>query len=154
MKKLPRQHLWQNKPRGVRSSMQIAPPSITKPFSIRGSTTRMNGGANGKLSGNIRWRRMHGVCSSTMSWAKGDSGSIWKSRTCHSNKLSSINSTYLQTTWGFKFLSSHSIFRIHSPRTFSCSDRSVTFALLETLSLNVSLERSCRFSGRPTALSF
>lgn len=79
-------------PRGVSSSIQMAPPSITKPFSILGSTTRINGGAKGKLSGKIRWRRMLGTLSSSISWASGDSGSRWKSRTCHSNKLSSINS--------------------------------------------------------------
>lgn len=73
--------------------MQIAPPSITKPFSTRGSTTRMNGGAKGKLSGKIKCSRMWGIFNSTMSWASGESGSMWKSRTCHSNKLSLINST-------------------------------------------------------------
>lgn len=40
-------------PLGVRSSMQIAPPSITKPFSILGEITLMKGGANGKFSGKI-----------------------------------------------------------------------------------------------------
>lgn len=82
----------ENRPRGVNSSMQIAPPSITKPFSILGSTTRMKGGAKGKLSGKMRWSRMLGTSSSIMSWASGDSGSRWYNRTCHSNKLSLINS--------------------------------------------------------------
>lgn len=45
-------------PLGVRSSIQIAPPSITKPFSILGEITRIKGGANGKLSGNTIWRSM------------------------------------------------------------------------------------------------
>lgn len=72
--------------------MQMAPPSITKPFSILGSTTRMNGGAKGKLSGKMRWRRMLGTSNSIMSCASGDSGSRWYNLTCHSNKLSLINS--------------------------------------------------------------
>lgn len=91
MKKIENRVQW-NKPRGVKSSMQMAPPSITKPFSTLGSTTRMNGGANGKLSGKIRWSRMLGTFNSAMSCANGDSGSRWYSRTCHSNKLSLINS--------------------------------------------------------------
>lgn len=82
----------------------MAPPSITKPFSILGSTTRMNGGANGKLSGKIRCRRTLGTFSSAMSCANGDSGSRWYSRTCHSNKLSLINSAckWMLVGWAVK----------------------------------------------------
>ena len=79
--------------------MQIAPPSITKPFSILGSTTRMNGGAKGKLSGKMRCRRMLGMFNSSMSCARGDSGSRWNRRTCHSNKLSFTNSACNHQCW-------------------------------------------------------
>uniref|UniRef100_A0A7G3B6J4 Uncharacterized protein n=1 Tax=Lutzomyia longipalpis TaxID=7200 RepID=A0A7G3B6J4_LUTLO len=71
----------------------MAPPSITKPFSIRGSTTRMNGGANGKFSGKTRCSRMCGTPNSAISSARALSGSTWCSRTCHSNRLSFTRST-------------------------------------------------------------
>lgn len=89
-------------PRGVNSSMQIAPPSMTNPFSMRGSTTRINGGEKGKLSGKIRFSRMCCTFCSAMSLANGESGSTRCSRTCHSYRLSFTSSTCnggMQSTW-------------------------------------------------------
>lgn len=81
-------------PRGVRSSIQIAPPFITKPFSIFGSTTRIIGGKKGKLSEKTKCNSMYGTLFSRMSCDNSDSGSTPYTRTYHSNKLSLTSSTY------------------------------------------------------------
>lgn len=75
-------------------TIHIAPPSITNPFSIRGSTTRINGGANGKFSGNIRCNKICSIFSSFISSAKGESGSTECNRAYHSYKLSLTSSTF------------------------------------------------------------
>jgi hypothetical protein len=46
------------------------------PFSILGSTTRMNGGEKGKLSGKTKWSSIKGMFNSFMSFASADSLSI------------------------------------------------------------------------------
>lgn len=72
----------------------MAPPSITNPFSIRGSTTRINGGANGKFSGNIRCNKICSIFISFISSANGESGSTECNRAYHSYRLSLTSSTY------------------------------------------------------------
>lgn len=72
----------------------MAPPSITNPFSIRGSTTRINGGAKGKLSGNIRCNKICSIFISFISSANGESGSTECNRAYHSYRLSLTSSTY------------------------------------------------------------
>lgn len=87
-------------PLGVRSSMQIAPPSITNPFSILGEITLMKGGANGKFSGKITCSSMWGISSSRISAASSLSGSILCNRTCHSNRLSFTSSAVkVESRW-------------------------------------------------------
>lgn len=61
---------------------------------MRGSTTRMKGGVNGKFSGNVRCNKMCEILFSCMSLANSDSESIAYTRTYHSYKLSLTNSTW------------------------------------------------------------
>lgn len=82
----------QHHPLGVRSSMQIAPPCITKPCSILGEITLMKGGANGNSFGKITFNSIWGIFSSRMSAASLLSGSILCNRTDHSKTLSLTSS--------------------------------------------------------------
>lgn len=83
----------QHHPLGVRSSMQIAPPCITKPWSILGEITLIKGGANGNSFGKITCSNMWGIFSSRISDASLLSGSILCNRTNHSKTLSLTSST-------------------------------------------------------------
>ncbi len=85
-----------DQPRGVNNSMQIAPPSSTYPFSNRGVRTRMNGGANGKLSGKVTFSSMYSVLVSFMSCHSAESLSTWCSLTFQSKRLSSASSTVIK----------------------------------------------------------
>jgi hypothetical protein len=124
----------------------------------------MNGGAKGKLSGKIRCSRTLWTLNSSMSCANGDSGSRWKSRTCHSNKLSLINSACVvwmsgenkQNNCGvenernliFMQIWAHKFASLNLRRRFFRFDRSATFAVLGTLSSVAWLGLLYRFWGR------
>jgi hypothetical protein len=62
--------------KNIKINIHIAPPSITYPFSIFGSTTLKKGGENGKLSGNAMCNRICGIPNSLKSWANNESGSM------------------------------------------------------------------------------
>ena len=83
----------QHHPLGVRSSIQIAPPCITKPWSILGEITLIKGGANGNSFGKITCSNMWGIFNSRISAASLLSGSILCNRTNHSKTLSLTSST-------------------------------------------------------------